>query len=119
MSLPEILLWQRLRRRQGGLRFRRQHPVSPYVIDFCCAAARLAVEIDGEAHDRGDRPARDAARDHFLARAGLSVLHVSAAEVLVDVDAADRPVRFAAPLHRLAGGLLPHARHGEDFSGAA
>jgi very-short-patch-repair endonuclease len=50
-SLPEGLLWRCLRgRRLEGLRFRRQHPAGPYVLDFYCPALRLAVEIDGDTH---------------------------------------------------------------------
>ena len=46
MSLPEIVLWQALRKRgQSGLRFRRQHPLGPYILDFYCPAVRLAVEV--------------------------------------------------------------------------
>jgi len=55
MSLPEVLLWQQLRKRDQGLRFRRQHPAGPYVLDFYCPSIKLAVEVDGEAHARGDR----------------------------------------------------------------
>jgi very-short-patch-repair endonuclease len=52
MSLPEIVLWQVLRKRGlSGLRFRRQHPVGPYILDFYCPAARLAIEVEGLAHD--------------------------------------------------------------------
>jgi very-short-patch-repair endonuclease len=47
----EMRLWSRLRRRQlGGFRFRRQHPLGPYVVDFFCATARLVVEVDGGQH---------------------------------------------------------------------
>jgi hypothetical protein len=51
LSLPEGLLWRELRRKAGGVKFRNQHPVGPYVIDFYCAAAKLGFEIDGIAHD--------------------------------------------------------------------
>ena len=120
MSLPEVLLWQRLRRRAGGLKFRRQHPVAGFVADFYCPDAKLIVEIDGEAHNRGDRPARDMTRDGALAGLRLRVLHISAGDVLADVDAAAAAIAAAAlPLHRPAGGPPPHAMHGEDFSGAA
>ncbi|MGK6355969.1 endonuclease domain-containing protein [Sphingomonas sp. DT-207] len=63
MSLPEVLLWQQLRKRPGGLRFRRQHPAGAYSLDFFCPRYKLAIEVDGEAHERGDQPERDAARD--------------------------------------------------------
>ena len=56
MSLPEVLLWRELRKRPGGLRFRRQHPAGPYVLDFACLDARVALEVDGEAHGLGCEP---------------------------------------------------------------
>ncbi|KTF69801.1 endonuclease domain-containing protein [Sphingomonas sp. HT-1] len=87
MSLPEVLLWQELRMRPEALRFRRQHPAGPYVLDFFCARHKLAVEVDGEAHARGDRPARDVVRDAWLRAQGVRVLRIAAAEVLADVEA--------------------------------
>jgi very-short-patch-repair endonuclease len=52
----EIRLWSRLRRKQlEGFRFRRQHPLGPYVVDFFCAPAKLIVEVDGGQHaDEGE-----------------------------------------------------------------
>ena len=83
MTLPEVLLWQALRGgRAGGLRFRRQHPIGPYVLDFYCPAARLAVEVDGEAHDIPDQAGHDLRRDAWLAEQGIQVLRVLAADVL-------------------------------------
>ena len=49
MTLPEILLWQALRKGSDGLKFRRQHPTGPFILDFFCGDGRLAIEIDGEA----------------------------------------------------------------------
>jgi very-short-patch-repair endonuclease len=51
LTLPEGLLWRELRKRPGGLKFRNQHPASVYVLDFYCAKARLAIEVDGFAHE--------------------------------------------------------------------
>jgi very-short-patch-repair endonuclease len=120
MSLPEVLLWQRLRGRSAGVKFRRQHPFAGYVLDFYCPASRLAVEVDSEAHDRGDRPLRDARRDAVLQANGLTILHIAAPDVLRDPDAvADAVMRTVSPLHRPAGGPPLHARHGEDLAGAA
>ena len=68
LSAAELKLWCELRERPGGLKFRKQHPAGPYVIDFYCAASRLAIEVDGAFHDRGDAPERDVARDAWLAR---------------------------------------------------
>jgi very-short-patch-repair endonuclease len=88
MSLPERLLWRALRGRPGGFKFRRQHPAGPYIADFFCHDARLVVEIDGEAHALGDRPARDRRRDAWFADRGFDVLRVPAADVLDDLHAA-------------------------------
>jgi very-short-patch-repair endonuclease len=97
MSLPEILLWQRLCGSPQGLGFRKQHPIDPYVADFYCGAARLVVEIDGEAHDRGDRPRRDDVRTAFLQERGYEVLRIIAQDVLKDPDGvADSIVAYAA-----------------------
>ncbi|MCK6502872.1 DUF559 domain-containing protein [Myxococcota bacterium] len=70
---PEQWLWQLLRGgRLGGHHFRRQHPLGPYVLDFYCPQARLAVELDGTGHL--DRAEQDAARTAWLASQGVTVL---------------------------------------------
>lgn len=86
LSLPEVLLWDRLRGSPGGVKFRRQHPVGAYVLDFYCAKAKLGIEIDGIAHDRGDRPVRDLQRDAWLAEQGITVVRIPATEVLKSPD---------------------------------
>ena len=82
MSLPEVLLWQQLKLRPGGYQFRKQHPLGPYVLDFACIRARLAIEVDGEAHSRGDRPQRDEVRDAFVLKQGFKTIRAPATEVL-------------------------------------
>ena len=85
MTLPEVVLWRALR--GGGvaeLRFRRQHPVGPYVLEFYCAAARLAVEVDGAVHDVPEQATHDERRMAWLAERGIRVLRVPAREVLRD-----------------------------------
>ena len=87
LSPPEARLWIRLRARIPGMPvFRRQHPIGPYVIDFYCATARLAVEVDGIGHDMGDRPQRDLRRDAWLRAQGVSVMRVPASEVMRAID---------------------------------
>jgi very-short-patch-repair endonuclease len=87
LSLPEKLVWVRIRGREPGRPiFRRQHPIRPYVLDFYCAAARLCVEIDGQGHGFGDRPARDERRDAFLRAQGIEVLRIAASDVLGDPE---------------------------------
>ncbi|WP_395394640.1 endonuclease domain-containing protein [Novosphingobium sp. BL-8A] len=88
MTLPEVLLWQRLRQKPAGLKFRRQHPSGNYVADFYCHDARLVVEVDGSCHDMGNNPARDAKRDAWFQEIGLRVIRVPASDVLRDADEA-------------------------------
>jgi very-short-patch-repair endonuclease len=93
MSLPEVLPWKALK---GGaidrLRFRKQHPLGPYILDFYCDAAKLAVEVDGASHGTGDRPVRDERRDAWLAAQGIATLRLPASLILRDVDAAVRTI---------------------------
>ena len=98
MSLPEVLLWKAIK---GGaidrLQFRRQHPIGPYVLDFYCAKANLAAEIDGMSHDMGDRPSRDEHRDAWLKKHGVTVMRIAARELMQSVDeTADAIVRLAS-----------------------
>lgn len=110
LSLPEKLLWVRIRRNE--LNFRRQHPVGSYVLDFYCPAAKLAIEVDGFAHDTGDRPQRDERRTEWLRCQGIDVLRIPAKDVLADPDSvADALLRLCAePLHHPAApdGPPPH-----------
>jgi very-short-patch-repair endonuclease len=88
MTLPEAILWRELRRRTlAGFRFRRQHPVGPYVLDFYCPEARLALEVDGAAHDNPTRAAQDEHRTAWLAERGIRVLRLPARNVLRGDDA--------------------------------
>ena len=114
MSLPEVLLWQRLR--GSGIRFRRQHPIGPSITDFYNAATRLVVEVDGAVHDAEDRHERDDERERFLVENGYRVIRVIAADILRAADeVAASIVAFAAhPLHQPAAG--PPPRSGEDLS---
>jgi len=112
-TLPEGLLWQRLRGQQTGFKFRRQHPIGPYVVDFYCARVRLAVEIDGFSHDTADRTVRDETRDRFLTENGHHVLRLLASDILRDVDEVIAAIvaKVESPLHQPAAG--PPPRTGE------
>lgn len=95
MTPPEVGLWLALRRNTQELRFRKQHGAGNYVLDFYCAPARLAIEVDREAHERGDRPARDAARDSWLASQCIRVLRYSA-DVLANLEGVVRQILMIA-----------------------
>jgi very-short-patch-repair endonuclease len=97
MTAPEIRLWSVLRgRAQEGLRFRRQHPIRPYILDFCCPAARLAVEIDSELHALGDHPRHDERRDRWMADQGILTLRVQARDVMSNLEGVVQAIRMSA-----------------------
>jgi very-short-patch-repair endonuclease len=87
MSPPEVLLWTRLKLLRGEApRFRRQHPIGPYVADFCCASAKLVIEVDGAAHTEDRQIQHDQRRNAYMRELGYSVLRVPASDLLRDVD---------------------------------
>jgi very-short-patch-repair endonuclease len=120
MSLPEVLLWQVLRHRPAGLKFRRQFPLGKITADFACLEARLIVEIDGASHSIGDQPRRDSVRDAVVRRAGFDVMRIAAMDVLNDMDAVLAGIiarcSDAGPLHHAAARRGPPPRSGEDFT---
>ena len=110
MTLPEGLLWQALRKRPDGFKFRRQHPLGPYIADFYCAMARLVIEVDGAVHGYDVRAAGDARRDEWMRGQGLRVVRVGAVDVMRDLDAVVRLIVAKArlPLHLPTDGSPPH-----------
>ncbi|WP_176496527.1 endonuclease domain-containing protein [Sphingomonas sp. HMP6] len=114
LTLPEVLLWQQLRRRGAGHNWRKQHAAGDYSLDFYCDAAKLCVEVDGEAHSRGDRPTRDAARDAWMAERGIVTLRIPAVDVLRHLDGVLRLIALRAgeraPLHHPAASDGPPPR---------
>ena len=80
---PENILWTVLRgHRMKSAKFRRQHPVGSYILDFYCHSARLAVELDGSGHLEDDHFQYDQARTKFLRAQGITVLRFWNDEVL-------------------------------------
>jgi very-short-patch-repair endonuclease len=87
LTPPEARLWLCLRREQlRGLKFRRQHPIGPFILDFYCAEAKLAVEVDGQSHDYPDRIEHDRRRTVWLHQQGLRVIRLAAEDVRVNLE---------------------------------
>jgi len=87
------------------------------VLDFYCSEAKVAIEIDGMAHDLGNRPERDRERAAWLKQHGVETIRVSGGEVTKAPDAAAEAIVFAclakiSPLHQPAAG--PPPRSGEE-----
>jgi very-short-patch-repair endonuclease len=85
MTLAERILWERLRaRRLAGIKFRRQHPIIAYIVDFYCAAARLVIEIDGGIHHQ--QAEADANRSRELEDQGYQVLRFTNVKVETKIE---------------------------------
>ena len=85
LTRSEQLMWSRLSNRQlHGFRFRCQHPVCRYILDFYCHRAMLAIEIDGDIHKY--RKEYDNYRDEFLSGIGITTLRFSADEVMNNIE---------------------------------
>jgi very-short-patch-repair endonuclease len=85
LSLPEMLLWRLLRLKRRELRFRKQHPIGPFVADFYCPAAKMVIEIDGATHNYVRDS--DEKRDAYMTLLGLKIIRIAAREVLADPEA--------------------------------
>jgi very-short-patch-repair endonuclease len=93
MTPAERRLWAAIRRNAiDGFHFRRQQVIEGYVVDFYCASAKLAIELDGGVHE--EQWKYDESRDKTISRAGVRVLRIPN-EVMLDVEAAVEYVRRA------------------------
>ena len=107
----EAMLWEVVRgRRTLGAKFRRQHPIGPYVVDFFCPACALVVEVDGGVHLVYGAREADAERERWLRAAGCRVLRFSNDEVFEDIEGVRARIEVAligssppAPLQLDAG----------------
>ncbi len=88
LTPAEAKLWTHIRGSQlEGRKFRRQHSVGRYILDFYCPQERLAVELDGEVHSFVSAQERDLERDSFLNAQGIKVLRFENKAVFQDVEA--------------------------------
>lgn len=82
----EEIIWQRIRNKKLGFKFHRQFSVSPYILDFYCPKARLAIELDGSIHGTIDAKVYDKERTRFLKNLDIRVLRFKNQEVLEDSE---------------------------------
>ncbi|PKA69220.1 adenine-specific DNA-methyltransferase [Pseudomonas baetica] len=94
----EHLLWQKLRSRQiANLKFRRQFPCPPYVLDFYCAELKLAIELDGGQHFETQGLIHDQRRTRYLNQKGIEIVRFSNLEVIQQMDdVLEQIIRIAA-----------------------
>jgi very-short-patch-repair endonuclease len=87
MTEAEKILWRKLRDRNlAGFKFRRQHPVGQYIVDFLCPGKGLVIEIDGGIHREPEKQEKDQNRQAELDRLGLKVLRFTNEEVQNDIE---------------------------------
>lgn len=87
MTKAEVILWVHIRKRAlNGARFRRQHPIGPYIADFTCPAAKLVVEVDGATHSTPEELAYDARRTKYLESEGWTVIRVTNSDIYENMD---------------------------------
>ncbi len=79
---PEQVLWQKLRAKQLGVKFRRQHGIGHYIVDFYSPEAKLVIELDGDSHFVENAPEYDAIRDAFMAALSLRVIRILNQDVM-------------------------------------
>jgi very-short-patch-repair endonuclease len=87
MTLPELILWSRLRdRKLFKVKFRRQHPIDIFIVDFYCHELKLVIEIDGEVHLDQDIKNYDLGREADLEKFGITILRFTNDQVQFNLD---------------------------------
>jgi very-short-patch-repair endonuclease len=86
MTEPEKKLWQILRSKQMGVKFRRQHGIGYYIADFYCPELKLVIEVDGDSHSSANAQAYDAIRRDFMASLGITTLRFTNDQVMNNIE---------------------------------
>jgi very-short-patch-repair endonuclease len=93
-TVPERILWSRLKEKKlDGFRFRRQHPVINYIVDFYCFELKLIIEVDGEIHSLPEHKEKDLKRDKLLNINGYHILRLSNYEVETEIEASVNKIK--------------------------
>jgi very-short-patch-repair endonuclease len=110
MPKSEVVLWSYLKNKQLGVKFRRQHSIGPYIVDFYCPTKRLVVEVDGETHFSTEQRIVDHQRDAYFKQYRIVVLRFLNTDVKENVRGViDEVIRVLAELPPLTP---PHLRRG-------
>ena len=86
-TIAEFVLWSKLKNKQIGYKFRRQHPIHPFVVDFYCPKVKLIVEVDGPIHINPDNQSKDKDRGKILESTSNKILRVTNNDVLNNLEA--------------------------------
>jgi len=85
LTHAELILWSYLRERPFGYKFRRQHPISIYIVDFYCHRLKLVIEVDGNIHTNVDIQKRDIERQKNLELEGISFIRFTNKDIEKDL----------------------------------
>jgi very-short-patch-repair endonuclease len=109
MTRAEAILWNHLRSAERApAKFRRQHPIGPFIADFACVSARVVIEVDGATHGTDAELAHDRRRDAYLRARKWRVLRVSNEDVyknlsgvleLIYAEVPPPPLRGTSPVN--------------------
>jgi cyclase len=87
MTESEKLLWEKLKKyRRTGFKFRRQHPMGPFIADFYCHRAKLVVELDGRHHQIAEVKMNDEIRKSIINSWGINVIRFNNVDVLTNLE---------------------------------
>jgi len=102
MTLPELILWKRLKDKDlFKVKFRRQHPIDIFIVDFYCHECKLVIELDGEIHQENEKKEYDNGRTAELERFGIKVIRFSNYEILYNIDS------VVTRIHKIITELTP------------
>lgn len=86
MPKAEVVLWSFLKGKQRGYKFRRQHSIGPYIVDFYCPARRLVIEVDGESHIIESQKVKDRLREGYFKAHGITCVRYLNTDVLENIQ---------------------------------
>ena len=98
----EEVLWTQIRQKLTGVKFRRQHIIGDYIVDFVCLKEQIVIEVDGKYHDAKEQNERDLIRDADLRFKGFQVLRFSNDAVMIDTDNVIKIIKQTIDAHSSA-----------------
>jgi len=107
----EQMLWLHLKGKQLGLKFRRQHIIDEFIVDFVCIGKRLVIEVDGKYHNTTEQQEADEMRTQILEELGFMVIRFTNEEVLADIDRVLLQIKQqleSLPFGEVGGAIPPH-----------
>ena len=104
LTKAESVLWNKIGKNQiNGYRFKKQHPISKFIVDFYCHKALLVIEIDGDIHNKEEVLERDEGREYELQKLGLTILRFTNEEVIKNIDKVIENIKAATNSLSLKG----------------